>query len=167
MEIKNASEFNKKAVLKLNYTHFFVYNKAVLIIVPLDLFIFILSILWSATFLMILSIFFLFYFFALVLILPRLLYKKYLFKDKTVFFTFSDNSINIKCDTGKISIDNNVNYSAIVKICETAGFLFIYLTKRQAYMVDKSGFENPGDAETVASALKSFIPAKKYVFYKK
>ena len=98
---------------------------------------------------------------------PKLKFSKKRREDNTIYYTYSfnDDKININCISSKFTGDIQVNYSIIKDIYETDGYFYLFVNKRQAYMVCKKGIES-GTLDDLQKLLKSKLPPKKYIIRK-
>ncbi len=56
--------------------------------------------------------------------------------------------------------ETNLPYNLIYKVCETKEAFYVYISKIQAFIVQKRYFEKPEDIETVKELFKNNLPAK-------
>ena len=73
----------------------------------------------------------------------------------TIVFTFLDSIFAMDALTKKGSDRSTFKYSELVKVRESKQDLYLYITKSQAFIVDKSGFSEEELAE-----LKNYINSK-------
>jgi len=88
-------------------------------------------------------------------ILPRATLKKSPLLGVTIVFTFLDSIFAMDALTKKGSDRSTFKYTDLVKIAESKEDLYLYITKNQAFIVDKSCF-----TEEELSELKSYIKGK-------
>lgn len=79
-------------------------------------------------------------------------------------YIFSDNSVKITSKSSEYNGEANIEYTLFVKVYETSEYLFIYQTKNQAFIVDKSTVTG-GTAEEIRERLSSCL-GKKYIICK-
>ena len=73
----------------------------------------------------------------------------------TIVFTFLDSIFAMDALTKKGSDRSTFKYSELVKVRESKQDLYLYITKSQAFIVDKSGF-----SEEELTELKNYINSK-------
>ena len=73
----------------------------------------------------------------------------------TIVFTFLDSIFAMDALTKKGSDRSTFKYSELVKVRESKQDLYLYITKSQAFIVDKSGF-----SEEELTELKKYINSK-------
>ena len=88
-------------------------------------------------------------------IIPRATLKKSPLLGVTIVFTFLDSIFAMDALTKKGSDRSTFRYSDLVKIAESKEDLYLYITKNQAFIVDKSNF-----TEEELSELKAYIKSK-------
>ena len=88
-------------------------------------------------------------------IIPVATVKKAPLLNVTIVFTFLDSIFAMDALTKKGSDRSTFRYSDLVKIAESKEDLYLYITKSQAFIVDKSGFTSEELNE-----LKDYISSK-------
>ena len=75
--------------------------------------------------------------------------------------TFTDESIKMvaKNNRGDLHEENDYKYNVFAKAVETDEYIFLYLTSRSAFLIDKSTIEN-GGIEEIRSKLQSYLDKK-------
>ncbi len=81
--------------------------------------------------------------------------------DMRKYFVFRDTDFHVQSSGEKYEGESTVQYSLLFKTMETGAYFFIYLTKSQFYIVDKSTLEG-GSAEDIRSAMSAVL-GEKYV----
>lgn len=81
-----------------------------------------------------------------------------------VDFVFSEDSMYVHSDSDIHKTDSTMKYEALVKVMETEARLFLFQTKSQAFVVDKSTLEG-GSIEDLRKVLMA-VMGKKYVVCK-
>ena len=81
-----------------------------------------------------------------------------------VDFVFSEDSMYVHSDSDIHKTDSTMKYEALVKVMETEARLFLFQSKTQAYVVDKTTFEG-GSAQDLRKVLTDVL-GKKYVVCK-
>ena len=100
----------------------------------------------------------------LFFIAPKSVYKAQgNLRDAENIYTFRDDNVHIVSKTSQYSGEAQVEYEMFLKIYETSEYFFLYQTKQQAFIVDKSTIRG-GTAEDIRSCLKGRV--KKYVLCK-
>lgn len=75
-------------------------------------------------------------------------------------FVFREDTMSVEMSGEMYQGDSTVRYALMFKAMETGAYFFIYLTKSQLYIVDKSTLEG-GSAEEIRNALSAVL-GKKY-----
>ena len=97
-------------------------------------------------------------------LLPRQLYKAQgKLKDAENTYTFGENSVHIVSQAEQYTGEAQVEYGLFIKVYETSEYFFVYQTKSQVYLVDKSTIQG-GTAEEIRNRLSGAV--KKYVICK-
>lgn len=78
-----------------------------------------------------------------------------------VNFVFSDDSMYVHSDSDLHKTDSTMNFEVLFKVMETEERLFLFQTKSQAFVVDKSTLEG-GSIEDLRKVLMA-VMGKKYV----
>ena len=76
-------------------------------------------------------------------------------------YIFRDEEFTVSSDSEEFSGRNVTKYTILVKVYETEKYFFIYISKRQLYVVDKATIEG-GTAEDLREKLSSVL-GKKYI----
>ena len=77
-------------------------------------------------------------------VVPAIQYKgRKKFGDVSMTVTFTDDAIKVHTCTDGASSDETVSYGKLVKVSETHDYIFVYITDRSAYVIDKSAI--PGN----------------------
>jgi len=94
---------------------------------------------------------------------PKMRYKKSNTKLKDIRseYVFTEDLIHLTSKTESYSGSAEIQYSVIQNVCETAEFIYLYVNKHTAYIVDKKNIEN-GTVLELRNLLISKLPAKKY-----
>ncbi len=167
MEIKASAVYSKEAIVKFSSCQI-KDNKAIVIatvvISVLCLFISIISITGQLYFegilLLLLVAFFWFYTFYL---LPRINYKQNVrkFGEIKQDYIFTDKKLIATTDSCGTKGTAETEYASLIKIVETNEYWYIYLTKAQAMIVDKSTVDG-GTVEDLRALLVKNIANVKY-----
>lgn len=100
----------------------------------------------------------------LYFILPKIRYKALVkMKGTENEYTFCEDVIKIVTTNNDYNGTAEINYSLLVKVCETSKYFFLFQTKNQVLVVDKSTIEN-GTADDVKNKLISYVRDKYTVF---
>jgi len=101
------------------------------------------------------------YFYFLV---PRQMYKTQAnLKDAENTYIFGDNGVRIRSQAQQYTGEAQVEYGLFVKVYETSAYFFLFQTKNQVFLVDKSTIRG-GAAEEIRSRLTGKV--KKYIICK-
>lgn len=93
---------------------------------------------------------------------PILMYKsQQQLQNAEAEFTFRDNEILIYATNGLASDNSVVSYLAVTKVMETSEYFFIFISKSNAYIVDKSGLSDES-IESIRAKLSS-VQTVKYI----
>lgn len=106
--------------------------------------------------------------FILTLIMKSQISRSYLMNkqvyDQMIYeYEFNDDQFTINLIHNDKVNNGHVSYNAIYKLVETDKFLFIFIASNQAYIVDKSSFENEDDCKIIVETIKTFNIKHKYV----
>ena len=97
-------------------------------------------------------------------VLPRQTYKAQgKLKDAENTYTFGENSVHIVSQAEQYTGEAQVEYGLFIKVYETSEYFFVFQTKNQVFLVDKSTIQG-GTAEDIRSRLSGAV--KKYVICK-
>ena len=95
-------------------------------------------------------------------LLPKIQYKAMAkLQDAENVYTFGDETLKVFTNGGEYSGASEMEYSVLVRVYETSRYFFLYQTKNQAYIVDKSTVTG-GSAEDIRNKL-SVAVKNKYV----
>lgn len=78
-----------------------------------------------------------------------------------VDFVFSEDSMYVHSDSELHKTDSTMKYEVLFKVMETEERLFLFQTKAQAFVVDKSTIEG-GSIEDLRKVIKDVL-GKKYI----
>lgn len=93
-------------------------------------------------------------------VLPVIQYKSLAkTKESVNEYIFCDKSFNIKTQSEEHIGETKIEYSMIWKAYETSRYFFVYLTKNQVFIIDKSTVEG-GAAEDIRNKLVEFLNDK-------
>ena len=96
-----------------------------------------------------------------ILILPRIAINKEISLNADILFEFQEETIKISATTKIGAESSELNYSAIIKVMESNRDIYLYISTRQAYILDKSGFNFGCPSEFVKFLKDKNIPYKK------
>ncbi|MGM9596323.1 MAG: YcxB family protein [Eubacteriales bacterium] len=86
-----------------------------------------------------LGLFLLFILFYRYFAVPAIQYKgRKKFGDVSMTVTFTDDALKVHSCMDGASSDETVSYGKLVKVSETHDYIFVYITDRSAYVIDKS-----------------------------
>ena len=95
-------------------------------------------------------------------VMPRLQYKALgKLQDIEQTFTFTESSFSVTCDNPLYQGSSNISYPLLFKVMDTEHYLFLYQTKRQVFVADKSTL-----SQAEADQLRAWIApvlGKKYI----
>lgn len=93
-------------------------------------------------------------------LLPRLQYGRMAkLKDTVNMYTFGEESIQITSEADGYHGTGEALYSMIFKVCETSAYFFIFQTKQQVFLVDKTTVTG-GTAEMIREKLQTSVSGK-------
>lgn len=178
MEIKASSKYDWETIKKLNNFHFFVRFRALTIVVAIAFAAYIITVvgripsiilftkLYGFSFDYISDIVFYVVFMMLwvfwLLAMPKIRYKRdYFGKDSKNEFVFTSENIKLAQIHALHNSENGISYNAIWRVYESKEFIYMYIGKRQTYIVDKSTVEG-GNAIDLRMLLVQKIGADKY-----
>ena len=95
------------------------------------------------------------------LILPRITINKATALNADILFEFQDDTFKISATTKNGTESSELNYSALIKVMESNRDIYLYISTRQAYILDKSGFNFGCPSEFVKFLKDKNIPYKK------
>ena len=79
--------------------------------------------------------------------------------DMRKYFVFRENEVFVQSSGEMYQGESTVQYSLLFKAMETGAYFFLYLTKSQLYIVDKSTLEG-GSAEDIRKAMSAVLGEK-------
>ena len=79
--------------------------------------------------------------------------------DMRKYFVFRDHEVFVQSSGEMYQGESTVQYSLLFKAMETGAYFFLYLTKTQLYIVDKSTLEG-GSAEDIRKAMSAVLGGK-------
>ena len=94
-------------------------------------------------------------------VLPRFTINKALELNANIIFEFQEDTFKISATTKNGTESSELNYSAIVKIMESKQDIYLFISKRQGYILDKSGFALGCPLEFVKFLKDKNIPYKR------
>lgn len=99
----------------------------------------------------------------LYFIVPKRQYKAAVAKMKDLknTYTFTDDSITVSSNGDGYSGSSEITYEKLYRAAETNEYFFLYINKRQAFVVDKTTFVG-GSADELTARLTSVF-GKKYI----
>lgn len=74
-------------------------------------------------------------------------------------YIFSDSVLKIQSESKAYSGESEIEYAMIQKVYETSGYFFLYITKNQVFIVDKSTVEG-GSHEDIRNKLGEYLKGK-------
>ena len=74
------------------------------------------------------------------LILPRFTINKAVALNADIVFEFQDDIFKISATSKNGTESSELNYSALIKVMESNRDIFLFISRAQAYILDKSGF---------------------------
>ena len=80
-------------------------------------------------------------------------------------FVFSDDEITIASENQGYKGNATMKYNLINKVYETKKYIYIYINRAQAYIIDKTQIDG-GRIEELRETITSRIPKKKYIICK-
>lgn len=95
------------------------------------------------------------------LILPRITINKAAALNADILFEFQEDTFKISATTKNATESSELNYSALIKVMESSRDIYLYISTRQAYILDKSGFNFGCPNEFVKFLKDKNIPYKK------
>jgi len=101
-----------------------------------------------------------------VLLGPNLAYKRNgKLADAVNHFTFTDDYVKIEGRGEGFSNEGTFNYESFDRVYETSKYIFVYINKLSAYIIDKKTIA-PEDYEPLKEKLLSAVGKKKYIVCK-
>jgi hypothetical protein len=94
-------------------------------------------------------------------IVPRLTVKKARSLNATIHFLFEDEGMKIESEVPNATESSTIKYPFIVKVARKNTELYLYISPRQAYIVDLSELSHE-DTEQIRSLLTAHVPKKKF-----
>ena len=172
MEIKAKGKLDFKAIKAL--THLTMFKKAnpkksfltLLIILTVLTGILVFEMIFFSDYTLLLSLTLSLDFFLVLLLcysyflLPKITYKSMAkMKDAENEYIFYDGFLKGFTKINEYNAEARIEYSSLVKVYETSKYLFLYQTKQQAYIVDKSTIEG-GTVEEIRNNISAFLKDK-------
>ena len=109
------------------------------------------------------GVFFISLWYVLYFTLPRIRYNALAnFKEAENAYVFCDDFLKVSTAGREYSGEAKIEYSFLVKAYETSKYFFLYQTKDQIYIVDKSTIEG-GTAEDIRSKLSAVLKDKYFI----
>ena len=108
--------------------------------------------------------------FALVIDLYYVLYRTVILKslikkspqlNTTVETVFTEDSFTENSATTNMTSSSVVSYDKILKVSQDEKYLYLYIAKNAAVILDKNGFADEGDLDYLISLLRIKLPSKK------
>ena len=84
-------------------------------------------------------------------------------KNITNNYVFTDDTIHLTAASDGYFEETTIRYSYIVKVIETPNYLYIFQTKTQAHIIEKSTITN-GTIQDIRQKLSAAVSGK-YIFY--
>ena len=95
------------------------------------------------------------------LVLPRFTVNKAVGLNTNILFEFQEDTFKLSATNKNGTDSSELNYSSIIKVMESKYDIYLFISKRQGYILDKSGFE-AGCPEELLEFLKGKnIPYKR------
>ncbi len=94
-------------------------------------------------------------------VLPRFTINKALGLNANIIFEFQEDTFKISAETKNGTESSELNYSAIVKFMESKQDIYLFISKRQGYILDKSGFTVGSLEEFLKFLQEKNIPHKR------
>ena len=94
-------------------------------------------------------------------IFPRITVKRSPALNADILFEFQEDSFKVSAKTKNSTDFSELNYPALVKVMESEQDIYLYLSARQAYVLDKSGFNSGSPDEFVEFLKDKNIPYKR------
>ena len=95
------------------------------------------------------------------LILPRITINKATALNADILFEFQEDTFKISATTKNATESSELNYSILVKVMESNRDIYLFISQRQGYILDKSGFNLGCPDEFVKFLKNKNIPYKK------
>ncbi len=95
------------------------------------------------------------------LILPRITINKALGLNNNTFFEFLEDTLKVSVVNKNITDHAELNYSLVKKIMESKYDIYLFISNRQCYILDKSGFELGSPDELLKFLKEKNIPYKR------
>lgn len=78
-------------------------------------------------------------------------------------YKFYEDYFEVSKDTDKAKGSSQIRYNALYKIYEVPDYFYIFISRNQAYMVDKKGFSFP-ELDTVREIFRNKLGRKFYKY---
>lgn len=99
-------------------------------------------------------------------VLPEIKFRAYAKRQTpTIHFVFGDEEVQVFAETSDFEDKAKIKYAMIDRVKETKDYFYIYMSKRQAFVVDKATAVG-GTAEEVRNKLMSCLENKRYKILK-
>ncbi len=95
-----------------------------------------------------------------IFILPKFTLKKSPVLDSVNEYCFYDDRLHVTTTGSDLTGSSEIRYEKLHKVCVTGDTVYIFISSRQGFIVDKSGFDE-GSAEDVVSLISGVLGAKK------
>lgn len=100
----------------------------------------------------------------LTLILPRISLKKAISLNAECTITFLEDKIEETCVSELINESGNYSYKLIHKVCESKDYIYVFVARNRAIILDKNGFESGSEQELKAFLRTKLLEPKKIKF---
>jgi len=162
IEIKNTSTFSKegykqmnKELAKKNYSLIVAME---IILVAMDVWFYV-NYKTMLTYGIVVSCFIVSYPFLITWMAKRQLEKTFkiynnVFDSAKYEFTFYEKALKIDLTANGSTSNSVMNYSKLYSIIENNDYIFVFISSNQAYIVEKKGFTNPEDVQTLMDLFK-------------
>lgn len=162
MEIKNTTKFSKEAYYTLNKTlNSKIYLACILFeLVLLGLTAFFIFKNHDYTKAVAMGILMIAYPFILLITMKTKIDRNYkmnelVFKNMSYNYLFTDEEVHIQIENGTSTNETHLSYKSIYKVMHSDKYIFIFISSNQAFLVDKSCFENDNDNNIIIEKFKS------------
>ena len=95
------------------------------------------------------------------LILPRITINKATALNADILFEFQEDTFKLSATNKNGTDSSELNYSSIIKVMESKCDIYLFISKRQGYILDKSGFEAGCPDELLEFLKGKNIPYKR------
>jgi hypothetical protein len=93
---------------------------------------------------------------------PRLGYRSYS-KGVVQHYRFEEDRVAITTTGQDLSAEQSLQYTGLYRVCETKGYFYLFLSSRQALIVNKNGFTDSDNVSLLRQWLQRWV--KKYKLY--